>query len=124
LELAAVKMSKPQYNSPRGKTSRVDTERDEQHFNGYLPQRNFLGVTIEPNKNKTQASIKAYNKNRVSAEREGEIGGKSSPYGTFLPLSKVFSTFTLMYLIFNKGIYLIRNSRSEQQKNILLQAEL
>lgn len=27
LELAAIKMNKPQYNSPRGKTSRVNTEK-------------------------------------------------------------------------------------------------
>jgi hypothetical protein len=63
--LAAIKQSKPQYqNSPKGKTSRVAIERDEHYYSS--PQRNFLGVTIEAEKNKIQSNF-YINKNRISA---------------------------------------------------------
>lgn len=40
--------------------------------------------------------MKAFNKNRISAERQEGGTGKGGNFNNFLPLSKVFSTFTLM----------------------------
>jgi hypothetical protein len=67
-----IKMNKQQFQNPAKERSpqKYDYENKDENEVGYTPyrNRNAIGGTFEgSNKNRTQANMKNFNKNRVSA---------------------------------------------------------